>query len=74
MRNPLLRIHVEAAPFFSLCRAEWVPCAIRWVEETALFERAENTEGLTDYATALEVSRFLARSLTSRSRYLRPAS
>jgi hypothetical protein len=68
MLNPLRREHVQAAPFFSFSRVEWVPCAIRWVEKVGLFERVENIEGSPDYATALEVSRFLVRSLLASTR------
>lgn len=55
-------------PFFSLYRAEWVPSAIRWGEETGLFERVESTESFPDNGIALEVSRFLALSLRSSKR------
>jgi hypothetical protein len=51
----------QPAPYFSLVRAAWVPCALRWDEATGEFQRLEGPDGFQDYRQAVEASRFLAR-------------
>ena len=63
--SPLLGVNdvspvAEAAPYFSLARAAWVPCVVTW-SETGELRRLEGPEGFTDDRQALDASRFLMR-------------
>jgi len=50
--------------YFSLSRAVWIPCVIRWDAETGEFRRVEGPEGFATWEEADEASRFLLRSST----------
>jgi hypothetical protein len=59
LRPPTVKVRKEAwiAPYLSVARTAWIPCAVIWDSNTGEFRRVEAPRGFESYREAIAASR-----------------